>query len=558
MTPNSPQVPGALAAREDATERMAIDLRRWPGVRRLAADYTHDFPALASFYNGDPRDARSWQSSIERAQAHPRSRQALIDVIANQQRRRQAPPEAVAALGRLADPRAVAVVTGQQAVLFGGPLFTLLKALTALKLAEATAREHDVPTVAVFWIEAEDHDWNEVRQATVLDDALTPTAVALPKRADGDTHPVASVCLDGSIVEALDVLAGALPQTTFTAELLADLRAAYAPGLSMSEAFGRWLETLLGPRGLIVYDASDPAAKPLAQALFERELRAAPAAAPLANAAGQELAGLGYHAQVQMPADAVALFDLDGGRTPLKVSDGDIVVGAERYDRDTMVERATRHPARFSPNVLLRPLVQDTLFPTICYVAGPNELAYLGQLRKVYERFDVPMPLMYPRASATIADGPTLRFLHKYQLPLEVLQVQDDSVLNQLLASQIPPAVEDAFSGAAAAIDTHMERLAQAIPALDPTLEGATRSTLGRMRHDLTTLHGKMIQAAKRRDETLRRQYTRARALTFPSGHAQEREVAFVSFLNTYGRALIDRLEQQLPLELGQHWVVTI
>jgi uncharacterized protein YllA (UPF0747 family) len=78
------------------------------------------------------------------------------------------------------------------------------------------------------------------------------------------------------------------------------------------------------------------------------------------------------------------------------------------------------------------------------------------------------------------------------------------------------------------------------------------------MQHDLHTLHNKMIQAAKRRDETLRRQYIRTRALAFPDGHAQERSIAFLSFLNQYGPALVERLAADLPLDLGRHWVVSI
>ena len=223
-----------------------------------------------------------------------------------------------------------------------------------------------------------------------------------------------------------------------------------------------------------------------------------------------------------------------------------------------LVAEAGSTPSAFSPNVLLRPVVQDTLFPTICYVAGPNELAYLGQLRGVYDRFGVPMPLMYPRASATLLDSAAARFLAKYHLPLEALQPQDESALNQLLESQIPPEVETSLSQASAAISSSMQTVIDAIPALDPTLEGATRNTLGRMQHDLQSLHNKMIQAAKRRDETLRRQYIRTRALAFPDGHAQERTIGFVSFLNQYGPALVDRLEEELPLDMGHHWIVTI
>jgi uncharacterized protein YllA (UPF0747 family) len=234
------------------------------------------------------------------------------------------------------------------------------------------------------------------------------------------------------------------------------------------------------------------------------------------------------------------------------------VIGDQNYAPASLIQQATTAPSTFSPNVLLRPVVQDSLFPTVCYVAGPNELAYLGQLRLIYDRFGVPMPLMYPRASATLLDSAALRFLQKYKLPLEALQPQDESALNHLLESQIPAAVEESFANASHAIESSMGRLIQAMPAVDPTLEGAAKSTLGRMQHDLSTLHSKLIQAAKRRDETLRRQYMRTRALAFPLGHAQERTIGFVSFLNQYGPALIDRLDDELPLDLGHHWVVSI
>src|SRR5205807_7161277 len=142
----------------------------------------------------------------------------------------------------------------------------------------------------------------------------------------------------------------------------------------------------------------------------------------------------------------LALFHLEGGRRAIRQQEGRFLVGDQQFPPATLVEQAKSRPAGFSPNVLLRPVVQDTIFPTICYVAGPNELAYLGQLRGVYEHFGVPMPLFYPRATATILDSAALRFLTKYKLPLEALQAQDEAALNELLKAQIPPAVEDSFA----------------------------------------------------------------------------------------------------------------
>jgi bacillithiol synthase len=537
---------------------VSIDVRRFPWVKRLAADYAYAFDGLAPFFSGNPADPSAWAAAISRTQAHPRHRPELARAIAAQQQRRGAPAQAVAAAERLADAKTVAVLTGQQAGLFGGPVYTLLKAITALKLAEQVSRDHGVPAVAVFWIEAEDHDWDEVRSCHVLDDELAGRTVSLPARPAGNPVPVATIQLDDQIAAVLAELEQALPATEFRAALLADLRAAYKPGTGMSEAFGRWLERVLGERGLIVYDASDPQTKPLVSQVFERELSAPGQTSMSAAKAGADLSARGYHAQVQTQDGSPVLFRLGDARRPIRQQSGQLVVDDTTYAPDALAREAAERPAGFSPGVLLRPVVQDALFPTLCYVAGPSELAYLGQLRGVYEHFGVPMPLMYPRATATLVDSAAARFLSKYKVPLEALQPQDDSGLNELLKSQIPPAVEETFAAARVTIDDQLQRVVGALQTLDPTLEGAARTTLGRMQHDLESLHGKTIQAAKRRHETLRRQFLRTRALTFPDGHPQERTIGFIWFLNQYGSALVDRLWDALPIEMGQHWVITI
>ncbi|MBP7571427.1 MAG: bacillithiol biosynthesis cysteine-adding enzyme BshC [Acidobacteria bacterium] len=538
---------------------MPIDIRRLPWVRPLAADYAYDFERLAPFFAGNPADLAAWREAAKRAGQHPRDRERLVAVIAAQQDRRQAPPEARRAAATLSDARAVAVVTGQQAGLFGGPLYTLLKAVTAIKVAARVAGEVGVPAVPVFWIEAEDHDWNEVNACRVLDGEMRLQTVSLGTPLGAGEGPVASVRLDPSIFAAVDILRSTLPATEFTDETLERLSAAYQPGFGMSEAFGRWLESLLGRLGLVVYDASDPEAKPLAAGVFARELESPGESTRLALETGRALVERGYHAQVVPHADNVALFRLDGIRRTIHYRDGQFVIGdLETVPPGTLRGEAVSEPASFSPNVLLRPIVQDALFPTVCYVAGPNELAYLAQLKPIYERFGVPEPLFVPRATATLLDSAGARFLARYDLPLEALQADDEAALNRLLEAQLPASVEEALRDASAAIDERMGRLVEAVPAVDPTLERTARSTLGKMQHDLRTLHDKIIHAAKRRDETLRRQFARTRGLAFPEGEPQERVVAQVYFLNRYGDALVDRLREDLPIDMGTHWALTI
>ena len=537
---------------------LAVDIRTFPWIRRLASDYAFAFANVAPFYAGDPATAAAWADTIARSRSLPRQPAEIARVIAAQQQRRGAPAAAGEAAAKLADPATRVVITGQQAGLFGGPLFTLLKAITTMKLAAQVSRDHRVPVVPVFWIDAEDHDWPEVSGCTVLDSEFAPSTVRLADLPGAGTQPIARLELTDAILPALDHLESALPETEFRSEVLSALRAAYVPGRGMATSFGMFLEHVLGPHGLVVYDSSDAATKPIARDVFVREMSEPGNTARLANRAGDALVAKGYHSQATLADGTVSVFHLNAERASIRVEGDQAHVGDTTMPLAQLVEEATSHPERFSPNVLLRPLVQDTVFPTICYVAGPNELAYLGQLKDVYAHFGIPMPLMYQRATATLADSATLRFLTKYELPLTALRAQDEAALNQLLESQLPPTVEQSLTAVASLIDERMAAVGAAVPQIDPTLEGAVKSTLGKLQHEVHALHNKVIQAAKRRDDTLRRQFQRAQALTFPGGHPQEREVGFVWFLNRYGPALVDRLLDELPLAMGHHHVLTI
>lgn len=535
---------------------IAIDLRRLPWAGPLVRDYCHAFERLEAFYAGSPTGATSWSDAIARRRSQPPA-PGISDVLVAQLAARGAPAEARAAAERLAEPGALAVLTGQQAGLFGGPLFTLLKALTAVRLARKLALEHDATVIPIFWVDAEDHDLDEIRSCTVLDSDLALQRVTLDLGTPPGTS-AASVQLTGSIREATARLRALLPPTEFTADLITRLDAAYAEGTRLVEAFARWIDTLAGASGLVVFDASDAAAKPLVQSVFARELQGTGETARLAAAAGAELVTRGYHAQVEPSSDAVALFQLDGAREPIRVRSSGFMVGDRPVGTKSLMHEVETHPARFSPNVLLRPIVQDALFPTVAYVAGPNELAYLGQLRDVYARFGVPMPVIQPRTSATIVDAATLKFLRRYEVAFEHLQPRDDVTLNRLLASRMPNEIEHTLRDTETAMAERLASLEHAVPTIDPTLAGAVQSTKGRMERDLRNLRGKIIQAAKRRSDTLRRQFHRARAQTFPDGTPQERGISAVYFLNRYGDAFVERLLADLPLDPGQHWLLLV
>ncbi len=547
--------------RSDSTTTAAslqgIDIREW-SASRLSADYVLAFDRLRAFYAGSPADPQAWTASIERAQALPRDRSALVALLEAQLTRRQAPEQAIAAARKLADPGTVALVTGQQAGLFGGPLYTLLKALTAARLAADIEAQHGVPCVTVFWNHGEDHDWAEVASTDVLDTNLELRHLTVGDGEGAGVRPVARVSLPPDVERVLEELAAVLPATEFRDETVSMLRTCYVAGRGMADAFGCLMDQLLGPLGIIVFDGSDPAAKSWALPTFERVLSHPGHTSQLAARAGQALVAAGYHAQVTPQQDTIALFYMREAREPIRYVDGLFHCDGRTWTQAAILDEARAHPQHFSPNVLLRAVVQDTLFPTIAYVAGPSELAYFGQLHDVYAFHETPMPLIVPRASGTLLDAAALRFLQRHHVPLPAFRAQDEHALNALLESQLPPAVEQALSDADATIRERLETLRLAIPALDPTLAGAVQSTASRLEHEMRGLRSKVIQSAKRRNETLRRQFTRVHHLSFPGGHPQERTVGLAWFMNRYGPALVPRLYETLPLEPHRHWLLQI
>ena len=296
----------------------------------------------------------------------------------------------------------------------------------------------------------------------------------------------------------------------------------------------------------------------LARSVFTNEIENPGRTSELATTAGTELSELGYHSQVVPSNQATALFQIEQKPELIRTDGNDFFLGGAKHTGVTLSEKITESPELFSPNVLLRPVVQDTFFPTIAYIAGPNELAYLGQLRKVYESFKVPMPVIYPRISATVIDRASEKFLLKNDLSLDSLEAQDDRLLNNLVRESIPSDLEEALKSAEKDTEKNLLLIGQKIVAVDQTLAGATKTTRSRIERDLQTLRTKVIQAAKRNDDTLKRQFQRTRAQVFPNGAPQEREISFVYFLNRYGPEIVGHLLKSLPLDVGKHWLLKI
>lgn len=535
------------------TETVALDYRKL-SYKPLFVDYLHRYPALSEFFPGDPFERESWAKVARELDAVTHPRTAVARALLDLNRDLGADDAALASIAAL-DEGALTIVTGQQVGILGGPLYTLYKALSAVRLARSASSFLGRRVVPIFWMDTDDHDFDEVRHAHLL--GSKGELVSLHYEGDGGESriPLGRRRLEPPIERVLEAASEALPSSEFKPELLQALKGSYAAGRSFADAFGSFLLHLTRGSGLAVVDPSLPALKRLAVDLFRRELRDGRESAETVRAATEKLLAAGYHAQASLLASHLNLSYARPYRHPvsvegsgLRLSPDDGVLPREEAERLLIDE-----PECFSPNVLLRPIYQDTLLPTLAYVAGPSELAYFAQLGGLYARFGVTMPLVAPRASFTVVERSHARFLERYEVDLTRLNSDDESVLNEVLRRHSPPRLEEDLNRAHACIQEITSALERDLAEVDPTLVPTVASTRGKLFHHLKELESKALRAVKRKNETVRSQFLSARTALFPGFEMQERKLSPLVFLNKYGWHFSRMVEDGADPEVKAH-----
>ena len=444
MTPPSPT---ALATRR-------VPFSAFKTFPPLFERYCTAYEDVAEFYAGDFRSAEARRAAADRAAAHERDRATLADVLLEQNERWGLGPKTRENIEALRERGTVAVVTGQQVGFLTGPLYTVYKTITALQLAEQLAEETGRTVVPVFWVEGEDHDFEEIAGVTVLSrNEARKIRYAGPEMPhEGNLGAVGRLPLDGQAEAALGELDEALPPTEFKDALMARVRDAYAADVHLEDAFVRLLRDFFPEAGLVFLNPDDVRLKALTAPLFRREIEDGEAAAARVERASEKLRGP-FHAQVQ--ARPLNLFLLDAsGRHPIDLEgDGRFRLRnrGRSFTKDELLGRLDEAPEQFSPNVILRPLMQDLLLPTAAYVAGPGEVSYFAQYKGVYDWAGIPMPIIYPRASATLVESKVQKVLERYGLGVADFEEETDKVFRRLVVGGLEADVDEAFKGCHAA-----------------------------------------------------------------------------------------------------------
>jgi bacillithiol biosynthesis cysteine-adding enzyme BshC len=519
-----------------------------PGSTRLYSAYLSDFSGVSDFYIHPP-NAEGIDESVRDIRLEDSIRRAVVDVLRNQNRTFGADDATVRNLDRLRD-GAVAVVTGQQVGLFGGPAYSVYKALTAVHVARELT-DRGIEAVPVFWLATEDHDLAEVNHCFVpkrggFERFDLPVAGPADRRV-GDIHL-------GETVRELSAQVAALLAGPCAEEVSQWLSESYAPDETFGSSFGKLMARIFAGRGLIFLDPMSPELHRLSLPTMQRAVKEHHALASDLVARSEALERAGYHAQVKVSEQSTLVFRIvDGQRLVLRPVNGGLAAGAKLESLEETLRALEERPEDFSPSALLRPVIQDTLLPTVAYIAGAAEAAYHAQTSVLYKKLLGRAPAILPRAGFTLVPPHVSSLLKKYNLDArEVLQGRH-KLHARLEAEALPQALSARFDGGERAIKSLVDGLREPLTKLDQTLAGALETTSEKMLYQLNGLRAKAGRAEGFRTGVLNTHENEIASSLFPDNALQERSFGLLTFLAAEGPELLDHLDRHIRTGSGEH-----
>jgi bacillithiol biosynthesis cysteine-adding enzyme BshC len=515
--------------------------RPWGG---LGGAYARGEPGALRWYPGDWRDPEAWRARarLVGARFDRAARERAVACL-------HAPTDDVRlALERMVEQDGFLITTGQQPGLFTGPLYTLHKAVSAVALARWLEGVLEVPVVPVFWTASEDHDWAEVDHTHLIgvDNELHRLHVEPP--AGAGELPLHRLRLGADVESALDQVSQLLPQTEFTPQCLDLLRGAWRAGVTLPEGVRDTLAGLLGEFGMAFVDAADPGVKAASTALLEDAARRAEAHERALAARVGEMEAAGLTVQVPVLEGGVNLFlEADSGRERLYREEGGFRLrhAGTKLGLEELLGRLRDDPSLVSPNVLLRPVVEAAVLPTVGYVAGPAETAYLGEVGPLFQSHGIAQPMVFPRFSVMMVERKIGKVLEKLSLEPTAVARPLHEIARDIVREGTPEAVRRALDELRATLERGSAALLEATRPLDPTLKGPIERVKSVSLDALSDAERKIDQAVKRQSETTLQQLEKARVHLYPDGVPQERISNPVYFLARYGPALVAELLEQ-------------
>jgi bacillithiol synthase len=528
-----------------------------PHTTKLFTDYLCYSAPAQPFYPRSPHFTEWFRDEALRVNYDSSRRARVAAILERQNKAWNASSKTMANIARLRKD-AAAVVTGQQVGLFGGPVFAIYKALTAVKLADQ-ATAGGVECVPVFWLATHDHDLAEVNHVAI------PGSDAALQLFTASTHgvpdaPVGTIRF-GSEIEAV-VEAAAVLLDPETATLL---RESYKRDETLGSAYARFFARLCADWGVILLDGSDPEFHQIVVPLFSSAIERSAELDEALLVRGKQLEAAGYHQQVKVTPSSTLLFAMqNGARIPVHhraiTTSGvsEFLIGEEKIPQDELLQRIASAPQDFNPNVLLRPVVQDHVLPTIAYIGGPAEVAYFAQTSVVYQALAGRTTPIVPRFSATILDHKHQTLLERYGLLLTDVFHGPGSLSEHLAARSLSQEVQKSFDRAASDLQSSLAAIRDALGRLDQTLVEAASNAGSKMQHQLDQLRSRAVRAELRHSEILGRHAELLSNALYPNKTLQEREVAGIYFVSRYGAEFLRNVYDAISPECLDHQIISM
>lgn len=457
-------------------------------------------------------------------------------------------PAAEARLDRILRGDGVFVTTGQQPLLFLGPLFVLYKVFSALELARRLERTTGRPALALFWVGSDDHDWPEVGRTRLIDAENRLRELRLEPPDGWEARPTGLAPLPASVASRLQELDEFLPNTEFKDLYLGLFRDTWKPGRPLGDAFGRSLSALLPERPLVWLDAGSPALKRAAVPLFRAALEeAGPGERAVAEGA-RRLRALGFEAPIPpLPGGTHLFYDTGAERSRLYREGPRIRVGREGRDRplEEVLEEVEAAPERFGPNVALRPVLESWLLPVGATVIGPGELAYWSQLPDLFALHGVRMPALRPRHAWLLIETKVRKVLDKLGEGPEAFAEGPDAVVGRAVREARPAALETALAGFRSAIGRALADVEEAVAAELPGIRSAVGKARSQAFRAAQELEEQVDGRLREEREVLLEQVEKAALHLYPGREPQERVQSPLYYLVRYGSALLAALERR-------------
>ncbi|TYP95089.1 bacillithiol biosynthesis cysteine-adding enzyme BshC [Fodinibius salinus] len=511
----------------------------------LFKTYVSNFDALSAYFETNPFDEEAIAQKAEQF-TFSGNRAKTVELLKDFNQDFELEQAAIDNLDRLKASDSLAVVTGQQLGIYGGPLYTILKIISTIWRARQLEDTLDRPVIPIFWLADEDHDYEEVRKLSVLNNhSHEVEEFALPPK-DGDLPTVAELTIPSEISDFREGLKETLYNTDFSDDLWQLLDGNFQSGITFRQAFGNFISALFSKHGLVLAgsnhsDIKDYSRQCLTQSVSKSEKIRASLNTQTAAVADT------YHQQVTLYDSNLFYLDDASGRTKVMHNgEGWETDSGKEWSSEQLVNAINDDPEHFSPNVFLRPILQDTLLPTIGYVAGPGEIAYYAQMKEMYSCFGLEMPVIFPRLSATFVEPAIDRICKELPFELHEYAERIEDLESNFVDHTEDHDLETFFTDWKEKVQQLVNPKKRDIADIDPTLEGAVGKANAAYFNELDKLKGKVYRAVKQQENTQLKRIRRIKANLFPDNELQERLVAAMFYMNKYGIDIWDDLLESL------------